>query len=149
MIDPWYVTGFCDGEAAFTFSRTGGSYGLYFAIRQRADNAQIIEEVYKFFNCVGHLYSAAERPPTSTSGLTQPTIYYRVTKNEELGVIIEHFDTYPLQSAKKHSAYKVWREMVLYKKEHYRDVDYNTLRKFADTLSQLNSKSRAYKRHKT
>jgi hypothetical protein len=148
MIDPWYVTGFCDGEAAFTFSRSGASYGVYFSIRQRADNEQIIEEIYQFFNCVGRLYITTGSAPTQKSGLTQPTIYYRVTKNEELGVIVDHFDKYPLQSVKKQGAYKTWREMVIYKKEHYRDIDYNTLRKLADTLAQLNSKSRAYKRHK-
>jgi hypothetical protein len=148
MIEPWYVTGFCDGEAAFTFSRSGGSYGMYFAIRQREDNAQVIEEIYKYFNCTGYLYHAKERSPTKNSGMTQPSIYYRVTKNDELDVILKHFDKYPLQSIKKREAYIVWREMVLYKKEHYRDIDYNTLRKLADALSQLNSKSRAYKRHK-
>lgn len=149
MIDPWYVTGFCDGEAAFTFSRAGGSYCLYFAIRQRADNAQIIEEIYKYFNCAGYLYHAKGMAPTKSSGLTQPSIYYRITKIDEFEVILRHFDKYPLQSVKKRETYNVWRDMVLYKKEHYRDVDYDTLRKFADTLSQLNSKSRAYRRHKT
>ena len=147
MIDPWYVTGFCDGEAAFTFSRAGASYAIYFGLRQRADNAQIIEEIHQFFNYVGRLYYSKGAAPTHNSGLTQPAIYYRVTKNEELQEIIAHFDKYPLQSLKKRDAYKIWREMVIYKKDHYRDIDYDTIGRLADSLSQANSKSRVYKRH--
>ena len=50
MLNPWYVTGFCDGEAAFTYSRAGGSFGLYFAVKQREDNRQIVEDIQEFFN---------------------------------------------------------------------------------------------------
>jgi hypothetical protein len=53
-----------------------------------------------------------------------------------------------LQSVKKQQAYLVWRQMVIYKSEHYRDVDYNILQNLAEKLSKLNSKSRAFKVHK-
>jgi len=140
MLDPWYVTGFCDGAAVFTYSRSGGSYGIYFGLRQREYNTQIVKDIYTFFNCVGSLYSGKAINVSSRSGVTQESIYFRVTKTEDLKIIVEHFDKYPLMSLKKQAAYNVWREMVIYKSEHYRDIDANELRRLAEELSRLNSK---------
>ncbi len=148
MLNPWYVTGFCDGEAAFTYSRSGGTYGLYFAIRQRVDNAQVIEDIHKYFNYVGYIYNANEARSTHNSGFTQPTVYYRVTRTSELMQIVGHFDKFPLQSKKKQEAYQVWKEMVMHKLENFRDIDYDKLHVLAQKLSSLNSKSRAFKLRK-
>jgi hypothetical protein len=148
MLNPWYITGFCDGEAAFTYSRMGGSFAIYFAIKQREDNKQIIEEIMAYFNYVGSLYHHKGSFPTENSGYTKPSVYYRVTKGNQLQKIIEHFDKYPLQSQKKFQAYQVWREMVIHKLENYRAIDYSKLRMLAEKLSSLNLQSRAFKRHK-
>jgi len=147
MLTPWYITGFCDGEAAFTYSRGGGTFGLYFAIKQREDNRQIIEQIQEYFNYIGNIYRGKEATPTKNSGFSKASAYYRVTRINELKVIIDHFDKYPLQSDKKLEAYKVWREMVAHKLENYRNVDYNKLRTLAEKLSNLNSQSRAFKIH--
>lgn len=147
MLTPWYVTGFCDGEAAFTYSRTDGTFGLYFAIKQREDNRQVIEEIYDYFHSVGNLYRHKESNPTKNSGFTRPSVYYRVTKINELKLIVDHFDQYPLQSKKKLEAYNVWREMVMHKLENYGKVNYGKLRDLAQKLSSLNSQSRAFKVH--
>jgi len=147
MLNPWYVTGFCDGEAAFTYSRGAGTFGLYFAIKQREDNLQIIEEIREYFHYTGYIYRSKEALPTKNSGFSQSAAYYRVTKISDLKIIVEHFDRYPLQSKKKLEAYLVWRQMVLYKFEHYRDVEYDSLRLLAEKLSSLNLQSRAFKVH--
>jgi hypothetical protein len=147
MLEPWYVTGFCDGEAAFTYSRAGGSFGLYFGVKQRADNGQIIEEIQRFFGGVGYIYHAKEASPTKNSGFTKASAYFRVTKSSELEIIVSHFDTYPLQSKKKFEAYSIWREMVKYKSANYRNVDYMKLHAWAEKLSAVNSQSRAFKVH--
>jgi hypothetical protein len=149
MLTPWYITGFCDGEAAFTYSRTGGSFGLYFAIKQREDNRQIVEDIREYFDYVGYIYQGKESLNAPKGGFTKPSAYYRVTRIDELKRIVEHFDKYPLQSKKKFEAYKVWREMIMHKLENYRDVDYNKLQALALKLSSLNSQSRAFKIHKT
>ncbi len=149
MLNPWYVTGFCDGEAAFTYSRSGGTFGLYFAIHQRDDNRQIIEEIQQYFNFIGNIYIAKERPPTKNSGFTKPAAYYRVTRISELQRIVEHFDKYPLQSKKKQEAYLIWRQMCTHKLEKFRDIDYDILRKLAEKLSAINPQTRAFKIHKT
>ncbi|MDD5560862.1 MAG: LAGLIDADG family homing endonuclease [Candidatus Omnitrophica bacterium] len=148
MLDPWYVTGFADGEAVFTYSRAGGSFGLYFSIKQREDNHQIVEEIHKFFHNIGQIYSGKESNSIPKSGLSSPYAYYRVTKSSELQIIVEHFDKFPLQSKKKFEAYKVWREMVIYKKDNYRKINYDYLSMLAGKLSSLNLQNRAFKIHK-
>ncbi len=140
MLEPWYVTGFCDGEAVFTYSRATSSYGLYFAVKQKEGNRQIIEEIYQFFNYVGYIYRGKESKESLKGGFSKPSAYYRVTKSSELQVVIDHFDKYPLQSKKKFEAYKVWREMVMHKIKNFRNSDYNLLHALADKLSSLNYK---------
>jgi len=146
MLDPWYVTGFSDGEAAFTYSRAGGSFGIYFSIKQREDNRQIVEELHKFVDGTGYIYRGKESNGAPKSGFSKPYAYFRVTKISELQRIVEHFDKYPLQSKKKHEAYLAWREMVIYKKDNYRKIEYNQLSELAGKLSMLNSQSRAFSR---
>lgn len=145
MLNPWYVSGFCDGEAAFTYSRAGSSFALYFGVKQREDNQQIVEEIRAYFNYIGNIYRGKESVSGLKSGFTKPSTYYRVTKINELRHIVEHFDRYPLQSGKKQEAYKVWREMVMHKLDNYRDIDYDKLSSLAVQLSSLNLKSRAFK----
>ncbi len=147
MLSPWYVTGFCDGEAAFTYSRAGGTFALYFAIKQREDNRQIIEEIQTYFHYLGNIYRNKESLPTKNSGFSRASAYYRITKIHELKVIVDHFDKYPLQSKKKQEAYQVWRQMAIHKLENYRKIDYDKLRALAEKLSNLNSQSRAFKVH--
>ena len=136
MLNPWYITGFADGEAAFTYSKQGGTFALYFAIKQREDNLKIIEEIQRHFNYVGEIYKG------------KPSSYYRVTRINELKRIVEHFDKYPLQSGKKQEVYNLWREMVIHKFQNYRRVDYNKLKSLAERLSYLNSQNRPPKEHK-
>lgn len=147
MLNPWYVTGFCDGEAAFTYSHASGVYNMYFSLRQREDNRKIVEELLEFFNYAGNIYRDKGKGALSTSGFTQPSAYYRISRTEELLRVIGHFDKYPLQSRKK-ECYRVWKEMVLYKNDHWRVADFNILRPLAEKLSSLNQKSRAFKVHK-
>ena len=147
MLSPWYITGFSDGEAAFTYCRSGGTFGLYFAIKQREDNRQIVEKIQEYFNYIGNIYRGKEASPTKNSGFTKASAYYRVTRINELKVVVDHFDKYPLQSKKKLEAYRIWREMVMHKLENYRYIDYDKLRALAEKLSSSNSQSRAFKVH--
>ncbi len=147
MLSPWYITGFCDGEAVFTYSRAGGTFAIYFAIKQREDNKQIIEDIREYFDFVGDIYTNKESNPDQKGGFSKAAAYYRVTRIGELKVIIDHFDNYPLQSKKKYEAYQVWRQMVIYKLDNYRNIDYNQLKALAEKLSSLNLQSRAFKVH--
>jgi len=140
MLNPWYITGFCDGEAAFTYSRAGGTFNLYFSIKQREDRRQIVEEIQAYFGYIGKIYF-------HPAAVRSAGVHYRVTKTRELKRIIEHFDKYPLHSQKL-GIYQVWRQMALYKAEHYRGIEYDRLRLLAEKLSALNLQSRVFKVHK-
>lgn len=136
-MNPWYVTGFADGEAVFTYSKTATSFCLYFSIKQRESSRQIVEEIQKFFN-VGRIYKEKDPGSSSKNSTTQPYAYYRVTKISELEVIVGHFDKFPLRSQKKLEVYGVWRDMVMHKKNNYRRASYDYLSALAQRLSSLN-----------
>lgn len=146
ILDPWFVTGFCDGEAAFTFSRSGDAFALYFSICQRTDNREIVEKIQSYFNGIGKIYVRKEQFPTKNSGHTKPNAYYRVCKQKELMHTIEHFDKFPLQS-KKQEVYQVWREMAIEKTKSFLNCDSEKFKVFSGKMSVLNQKSRAFKKH--
>jgi hypothetical protein len=106
-LDPWFVSGFADGQANFTFSRSSRQIALYFAIKA-AMNDDILELIQQFFDGVGRIYT-----------ITNTTRMYRITRAEELKVVVQHFDRYPLRSRKRDS-YQLWREMVELKVEFRR-----------------------------
>ena len=150
-LNPWYVTGFCDGEAAFTFSRTVSNnltvnVTALFSVRQRRDNEQIVKNLQLFFGGIGTIYIGKEALPTKNSGHTKESAYYRVSKVDELKKILEHFDSYPLQS-KKCEVYAVWKELVDYKDRYYGGVDLLQVNDFVKRISELNQKSRAFIKH--
>ena len=139
MLNPWFITGFCDGVASFTYSKTGGTFVLYFSIRQQESNQQIIEEIQRYFNGIGRIYTSKETASGKNGYFAKPTTYYRVTKIDELKIILDHFERYPLQSKKKLETYNLWRQMVLHKLDNYRSADHNKLQGLADKLSHLSS----------
>ena len=98
-LDPWFVSGFADGQANFTFSRSSRQIALYFAIKATVDD-DILELLQQFFDGVGRIYT-----------VTKASRMYRITRADELQVVVRHFDQYPLRSAKRNS-YQLWREMV-------------------------------------
>jgi hypothetical protein len=145
-LDPWFVTGFCEGESAFTFSRSRGDvFALYFSICQREDNRQIIEKIQLFFGGIGKIYIRKEQLPTKNSGHTKPNAYFRVCKQKELLKIIEHFDKFPLQS-KKQDVYTVWREMAIKRTQEFLNCRSEEFKIFSGKLAVMNQKSRAFKK---
>lgn len=146
-LNPWYVTGLCDGEAAFTYHHAGGNFCVSFGFKQRADNKELVESIRAFFNYIGSIYYTKGSAPAKNSGNTSPGVYFRVSRAGELSGIISHFDKYPLQSKKKLEAYKIWREMATHKIENFRTVDYDKMRALAERLSATNLKTRAFKVH--
>lgn len=115
-LDPWYVTGFVEGEGAFTFSRNGRQMALYFAIKLTGADKSILEEIRAYFG-VGSIYRvAATAAPTRSSGHTKEAAYYRVSRRDDLERVIEHFDRHPLRGSKARS-YSIWRQMVVLKRE--------------------------------
>jgi len=106
-IDPWFVSGLVEGEGAFTYI-SGGT--PVFSIRQRHDYADLVQMIADFFG-VGVVY------PCRARGRSQANSYYRVHRAIDLNRIIQHFDRYPLVSARKQAAYAAWKKLVFFKQQ--------------------------------
>ena len=124
----------------------GDAFSLYFSICQREDNKAIIEQVQSYFGGIGKVYIRKELLPTRNSGYTKPSAYFRVCKQKELIRIIDHFDKFPLKS-KKREVYNIWREMAIDKTQNFINCRSEKFKSFAERMSVLNQKSRAFKKH--
>lgn len=114
-LDPWYVTGFVDGEGSFTYSRSGTNLAMYFAVKLTRKDRPILEALQRFFGGVGTIYDVGARRASPRSGNTKEASYYRVCRLQDLDRILAHFDVYPPKGAKA-ASYRIWREMVLLKR---------------------------------
>ena len=142
-LDPWYITGFVEGEGAFTFSRSGRQMALYFAIKLTgADNA-ILEDIRAYFGGAGSIYRVAARAaPTPSSGYTKEAAYYRVSRRDELEHVVAHFDRYPLRGTKA-ASYAIWRRMVELKRA-FRKPPREELEQLAAQLSAASPRNTAF-----
>jgi hypothetical protein len=141
-VDPWYVTGFCEGEASFTFSRQGAHLALYFAVKLTGSDRPLLETLQAFFGGAGKIYAVKARAgATPRSGLTKKAAYFRVCRRDELPVILAHFDAYPLYGEKA-ASYRVWRQMVLLK-QAFRRSKVEELNALAVQLSQASTGNQA------
>lgn len=110
-LDPYYVTGLCDAESSFTISiiKKNNKYypKLIFKLNLHNRDKFLLEKLVKFFG-VGKIYNNQ----SSSCQLAFQTI-------TELGVIIDHFNNYPLVS-KKLADFKFFAQaFVLFKaKKH-------------------------------
>ena len=100
-----YVTGFCEGEAAFTYCTTYGSVVPCFSVRQTSSGEDVLRAIQAFFG-IGRVYVCKARLPTKASS------YYRVSRKDDLEVIVLHFTDYPLQGAIKQLVFAKWSALV-------------------------------------
>lgn len=132
-LSPDYVSGFCDGEATFTYSRQRSSIRLRFAIGLHEEDKPLIFAIQSFFG-VGGLYWAARK------GRAAPTWTYCVSALDEIGRIIEHFSNFPLQG-KKAECFSVWKQMYELKRRN-NPSDWIKLADLAWILSSFTTKGR-------
>ena len=137
-LDPWYVTGFCEGESSFTYNTSSGRITLIFAVKLTKSDAALVYRIYNFFK-VGRLYPVKRLNPRGNSGFTKSATYYRVNKINDLEVIVEHFDKFPLQGEKQ-KKYKIWKEMAILKTQ-FRNCDEERIALLAKKLSSLSPKN--------
>lgn len=129
------MTGFSDGEASFTYSRSSKQIGLYYAVKLTAAERPLLEELQQFFQGAGRIYDVAARAPTARSGATKSAAYFRITHRDELPLVLDHFDEYPLRSSKKR-VYDLWKQMVLAKRQ-FRAKDFGLLDRLAKEITAL------------
>ena len=97
-LNPFYVTGFSDGEACFHLAIGVNSrykIGYYvnpgFIISIHKDDEELLRKIQAFFGDIGVI------KPSAT---TRNTVEFRVLSINDLNVILNHFDQYPLITKK-------------------------------------------------
>lgn len=116
MINPWYVSGFVDGEGCFSLiintenRKRKDKISVYrywvvdFSIHVRADDEPILREIQRYFEA-GRISFVGTRE--------FPAVHFNVRDRKDITEkVISHFDKYPLE-AKKKKDYELWREAVL------------------------------------
>ncbi len=141
-LQPWWVTGFCDGEASFTFSRSNANVALYFAVKLTATDQPVLEQLQDYFG-VGKIYRVGPRSSREGSGFTKTASLFRVTRHDELPAVTRHFDMYPLVSEKA-AAYGIWRAMVELKTK-FRGRNGEALKELAYSLSAAQPRNRSWR----
>lgn len=117
-LEPWYVTGLCDGDGSFTYSRNGKSAALYFAVKMNSADRPLLERLRRYFGG-GEIYDVKPRKPRANAGWTKKAVYYRVSNLNDLASVVEHFDRWPPQG-RRAEVYRVWRELYLLRTRFWR-----------------------------
>ena len=107
-LHPWYVTGFCERSASFTYSRSGSGFGLYFGIKVGVKDVAILQGLQAFFGGAGRIYRI--KPTSRSSQGKAESGYFRITRAAELARLVSHFDRFTLAGSKAQQ-YLVWRGM--------------------------------------
>lgn len=114
QLNPWFVTGFLDGEGCFLISiskdnkfKTGWRVKHYFAIHIHKKDQALLEKINNFFN-VGKIYVNKD-----------DSIQYLVFSVKKLQVIRKHFEDYPLHTRKR-ADFELWIKAfeLIQNKEH-------------------------------
>ena len=108
MLDPYYVSGFADGEASFSVTvsprssiSTGWEVRPSFSISQNKTSRDVLFKIKDFFGC------GSIRPSKKDN-----TYKYEVRSLKELEErIIPHFEKYPLHTAKKKD-FLIFKEII-------------------------------------
>ena len=113
-LDPWWITGFIDGEGSFIISivrnkltKMGWEVQLLFSINLHVKDIAILEEIQKFYG-VGNITKHGAN-----------SVRLRVQSNEAFPIIISHLDKFPLLT-NKNSDLKLFNQVFKLKlnKEH-------------------------------
>jgi len=114
ILNPWWVTGYCDGESSFSIiirkSKThklGWSVEPCFQIDIHKKDIAILEQIKNYFG-VGEIYNHRSQ-----------SVQYRVPSVKGIMSIINHFDKYPLITQKQ-SNYLLFKNVInlIVNKEH-------------------------------
>ena len=113
-LNPWYVTGFSDGEACFHIAigkNTKYKIGYYvnpgFSIALHKKDEELLRKIQEFFGGIGVLK------------VKKDIVQFRVFSIKDLDIIIKHFDLYPFIT-KKYADYLLFKEALelIKNKEH-------------------------------
>ena len=130
-LNPYYITGFVDGEGSFIATvnpnskyTTGYRVKSTFSIGLHKRDLPLLGLIKNYFG-VGNITKQGEN-----------SFIYRVTCLKELEIIISHFDSYPLLT-KKHADFLLFKEIInlMKEKEH---INMEGLKKILSIKASLN-----------
>ena len=113
-IEPWFITGFVDGEGSFSISiirhngfNTGWCVKPIFQIGLHKKDLSLLEQIKSFFS-VGSIYKDGSQ-----------MVHFRVESVKDLVLVISHFDKYPLITQKQVD-YLLFKQVfnLINRKEH-------------------------------
>ena len=113
-LNPWYITGFVDGEGCFQISilknenlKVGWTVRLVFTIGLHEKDKAILIKIIVYFR-VGQIYKHGPK-----------SVQLKVSSMEEIEKLIEHLDKYFLITQKR-SDYELWKKafVLIKNKEH-------------------------------
>ena len=111
LLNPNYITGFTDGEGCFTVGissdskyKTGYRVKATFQIGLHVNDSALLEQIKLFFG-VGNV-----------TKLGVESVQYRVSGLDDLNIIINHFNNYPLLTQKYYD-YLLFKEVISLMKE--------------------------------
>lgn len=117
-LDPWFVTGFSDAEGSFGLYiyknsdfKTGWRAYLIYSISLHEKDKDLLNQIQNFFGFGGIHKHGKE------------SLKYRVNSLNDLQIVIDHFDKYPLQT-KKLNDYKLFKlAFSLFKNKENLSID--------------------------
>ena len=146
-LNPFYVTGFIDGEGSFSISigkhrtlKRGFEVRPEFEIELRADDRDILERILITIGC-GRIYDLSyERYGW------YPHVKYKITSIRDMKEYLFPFlDAYPPQ-AKKAEVYRLFKEIVLMmlEKKHLSDEGFKKIVTLRDEMRKRGKKAKTY-----
>lgn len=123
MLNPWFVTGFTDGEGCFSLyvradkqkrKNTIATYYRWqvdFAFTLRGDDIKVLESIKDYFGCGTVSLSKTNNAINKihSYGLCG---YHVVVPNDLIEKVFPHFEKYPLES-KKQKDFELWKQAVV------------------------------------
>lgn len=105
-IDPWFITGFTDGEGCFNIHILKSSSNLIgwqvqarFIIEVNIKDIDLIYKIQKFFSGIGSV------------SIRKNVANYSIQGIKDITNIVNHFNKYPLQSCKQID-YTLWKNCI-------------------------------------
>lgn len=138
-MNPWWVTGFIDGDGSFSASvkyknieKTRVAFQPSLSISQHNNNILLFNHFKEFFHC-GNVYDK------KSSDGSYKHIQYQVSSTKDIkSFIIPHFESFPLMSYKK-NVYQIWSELIILLSHEPSENRNNTAIQLIDQIKKFNN----------
>lgn len=99
-LNPWFVTGFIDAEGSFTVlvvkdskRKLGWRVECRFQLGIHERDLPLLQQIREFFGGIGNIYKSKSPQASSVNN-------YIISSNEDLLILVNHLENYPLLTQK-------------------------------------------------